>query len=271
MAYEQGDRDMSTDAVVVGESAGVLTIRMNSPETRNALGPEVEHGLVDALAAAAAADVRAVVLTGTGPAFCAGASTGELDSNEGRDQATLAARARVIPDTILVPLYRLAKPVVASVNGWAVGAGLGLALAADFRVLAADARLRFGFRRVGLAPDLATGWMLPRLVGMRAARDLLTFDRVIDAEAALVMGIADEVVAAEQLASRVAELAAELADGPTLAFAAMKQMLQRAFDLDLGSFLEREVMAQSLLVRTDDHQEGVDALVGKREPKFLGR
>jgi 2-(1,2-epoxy-1,2-dihydrophenyl)acetyl-CoA isomerase len=262
---------MGTEAVIVDESAGVLTIRLNSPETRNALAPDVEHGLVEALGVANAAHVRAVVLTGTGPAFCAGASTNELGSNESRDQATLMARARAIPDTILMPLYRLPKPVVASVNGWAVGAGLGLALAADFRVFAADARLRFGFRRVALAPDLATCWMLPRLVGHRLARDLLTFDRVVDADEALALGLADEVISPDQLKARTDELASELAEGPTLAFAAMKQMLQRAFDLDLGSFLEREVMAQALLVRSDDHQEGVDALVSRREPKFLGQ
>jgi 2-(1,2-epoxy-1,2-dihydrophenyl)acetyl-CoA isomerase len=262
---------MDADAVIVDESAGVLTIRMNSPATRNALGPAVEHGLVDALARATSADVRAVVLTGTPPAFCAGASTEELGGNDARDQATLAARARVIPDAILVPLYRLAKPVIAAVNGWAVGAGVGLALAADFRVFAADARLRFGFRRVALAPDLATCWMLPRLVGLRAARDLLTFDRVIEADEALAVGIADEVVAPEDFDARVGERAAELAAEPTLAFAAMKQMLQRAFELDLTSFLEREVMVQTMLVRSDDHREGVEALVGRREPKFLGR
>ena len=212
-----------------------------------------------------------MVLTGSGPAFCAGASTKELGANDKKDLASLRARARVIPDTVLQPLVHLEKPVVAAVNGWAVGAGIGVALACDFRLCGESANFYFGFRRLALVPDLGVAWFLPRLVGYRAARDVLFFDRQLDAPAALDLGLVDEVVADGTLVSRAQALAGELSDGPTLALGLMKGMLQSSCEADLGSFLERETLVQTLLVGSRDHGEGVDALALRRPPEFRGR
>lgn len=261
---------MSTDAVLIDISGSVMTLTLNAPELRNALTPEIEAGLVRGIQAAASGDVRAVILIGAGAAFCAGASTKELGGNDEKDLASLRARARVIPDTILLPLVRLEKPVIAAVNGWAVGAGIGIALACDFRIGSDSTRFLFGFRRLALVPDLGVAWFLPRLIGFRAARDLLFSDRELDAPTALEVGMVDELVSDDDLMPRAAALAREFAAGPTLALGLMKRMLHSSSETDLASFLEQETLVQTLLVRAGDHQEGVDALAARRTPEFRG-
>lgn len=261
---------MTSDAVRINISGSVMTLTLDVPEIRNALTAEIEAGLVRGIEAAASSDVRAVVLTGNGAAFCAGASTKELGANDEKDLASLRARARVIPDTILQPLVRLEKPVIAAVNGWAVGAGIGIALACDFRLGSDSTRFLFGFRRLALVPDLGIAWFLPRLIGYRAARDLLFADRQLDAAAALEVGLLDELVPQEDLLPRADALARELASGPTLALGLMKRMLHTSSETNLGSFLEEETLVQTMLVRASDHQEGVDALAARRPPDFRG-
>lgn len=262
-----GDRN---DAVLIEQRDSVLTIVLNRPDVRNALTADLEAGLIDALRHAGESDVRAVVLTARGPVFCAGANTKELAGNEDRHASALRVRARELPETVLLPLMRLEKPVVAALNGPAVGAGIGLALAADFRVCAESAAFVFAFRRVALAPDLGTCWTLPRIVGHRVARDLLMFGPTVSSHEALDMGLADRVVADADLAEASHDLACELAQGPTLALGLTKLLLRRAHDLDLEQFLEHEVLVQSVLVRSEDHQEGVTALKARRAPEFRG-
>ena len=259
------------EAVLVDHDGAVLTIVFNRPDVRNALTADLEAGLVDALRRAGEPDIRAVVVTGRGPVFCAGANTKELAGNEQRDAAVLRVRAREIPETVLLPLARLEKPVIAALNGPAVGAGIGLALAADFRFCAESASFVFAFRRVALVPDLGTCWTLPRIVGHRAARDLLMLGSTVPAAEALALGLADRVVADDDLARAAAAFAHELASGPTLALGLTKQLLRRSQDVDLEQFLEQEVLVQSILVRSDDHQEGVTALSQRRPPVFRGR
>ena len=261
---------MKNDAVRIEIDSAVLTLTLDAPDVRNALTHEIEAGLVHGIEAAASGEVRVVVITGSGAAFCAGASTKELGENDAKDLASLRARARVIPDTILQPLTRLEKPVIAAVNGWAVGAGIGIALACDFRIGSESARFLFGFRRLALVPDLGIAWFLPRLIGHRAARDLLFSDRPVDAAAALELGLLDEVVADDELPERADALAQELAAGPTLALGLMKRMLHTSSETDLTSFLEQETLVQTMLVRASDHQEGVDALAARRPPEFRG-
>jgi 2-(1,2-epoxy-1,2-dihydrophenyl)acetyl-CoA isomerase len=259
-----------SDAVLREVRDTVLTLTLNLPESRNALVPELERGLAEGINEAGSSNVRALILSGRGSAFCAGASMRELDGNEGRDLATLRMRAQVIPETILRPLYLLEKPVIAAINGWTVGAGIGIALAADYRICSEDARFLFGFRRLALVPDLGVCWMLPRLVGYRAARDMLLRDREVGAREAVELGLADEVVASSNLAERSFEIASELATGPTLALGFTKQMLLRSHDLDLDSFLQYETLRQTILVGGEDHQEGVQALTDRRSPQFEG-
>lgn len=263
--------DGSADAVLTAQDGGVFTITLNAPEARNAFTPAVERGLKRAIHDANGPQVRSVVLTGSGPAFCAGANMKELDTNEGKDAASLRVRAREIPESILLPLTRLEKPVVVALNGPAVGAGIGLALAADYRVFAERASLVFAFLRLGLVPDLGIAWTLPRLVGYRAARDLLLRGRTVTAAEALALGLADEVVADDDLTSAATALAAELAAGPTMAMGATKYLLHRGVEVGLERFLEEEVLLQTTLVRSEDHAEGVSAQRERRAAQFHGR
>jgi 2-(1,2-epoxy-1,2-dihydrophenyl)acetyl-CoA isomerase len=261
----------SDDQVLAGFERGVFTITLNSPRVRNALTPGIEAGLRIGLKRAEQSDVRAVVLTGRGPAFCAGANMKELDSNDDRDEASLRLRAREIPESILLPLARLEKPVIVALNGPAVGAGIGLALVADYRVWSSSASMVFAFLRLGLVPDLGIAWSLPRLIGHRLSRDLLLDGRTVAAEEALSLGLADNVVDPDELQATAETFARELAQRPTMAWGATKRLLARGGDSSLERFLDEEVLVQSGLVRTEDHAEGVRAHLERRSPEFRGR
>ena len=150
-------------------------------------------------------------------------------------------------------------------------AGVGIALAADFRIASTNCRFLIAFERVGLVPDLATAWSLPRLVGYRAARDLLFKRDAVLATEALAMGLVDEVLEPEALPARIAEFAADLADRPTLAMGLAKRLLQESSSLDLAAFLKRETESQGILLQSEDHREGRLAFREKRPPKFVGR
>jgi 2-(1,2-epoxy-1,2-dihydrophenyl)acetyl-CoA isomerase len=263
--------DSPEAAVLLDEDGGVLTITLHAPQVRNALTPAIEAGLERGIHQANQPRVRAVVVTGNGPAFCAGANTKELDSNDERDAATLRMRAREIPEGLLLPLVRLEKPVIAAINGPVAGAGIGIALAADYRICATSASFVFAFKRLGLAPDLGIGWTLPRLIGYRAARDVLLGGTTMTADEARTLGLADDVVPDADLASTAADLARELAEGPTMALGATKTLLRYGSELSLEQFLSQEVLFQSGLVRSEDHLEGVSALSERRTPQFRGR
>lgn len=261
---------MADPAVLLEENDGVLTATLDRAEHRNSLTAEIEAGLEEAIRRAATPAIRALLLQANGPVFCAGANARELDGNDARSEAELRVRAREIPERLLVPLVRLEKPVVAAIEGPVVGAGIGLVLAADFRVLSSRASFMFAFHRVGLAPDLGTCWSLPRLVGMAAARDILLRGRTVDAEEAQALHLVDDVCAPDDVRARAADLAAELAAGPTLALGFTKRLLERGQSLDLETFLEHEVLAQSALVRSQDHHEGITAFRERRPPEFGG-
>ena len=262
---------MGDPAVVIEDHGGVLVATLDRAEHRNSLTPEIEAGLEEAIRRAATPAIRALLLQANGPVFCAGANARELDGNDARSEAELRVRAREIPERLLVPLVRLEKPVVAAIEGPVVGAGIGLVLAADFRVVASSASFMFAFHRVGLAPDLGTCWSLPRLVGLASARDILLRGRIVDAAEARTLQLADDVCEPSEVRLRARALAEELASGPTLALGFTKRLLERGQSLDLETFLEHEVLAQSALVRSDDHHEGIAAFRERRPPDFGGR
>ena len=246
---------------------GVLTATLAEPDTRNALTPTVEAGLVGAYERAAAdSDVRCLLLTGTGPAFCAGGNIGEMESNAPGDD--LRERARWIPEHLFLPLLELPKPTVAAVNGWAVGAGLALTLACDLRIAAVGARFRLGFQAVGLAPDTGAGWLLPRIVGLPEALRMAMLDPVVAAPDALAMGLVHLV--ADDLPTEARALAADLAARPTLALGAAKRALHGAADLTAREHVELEIETQLRLLASSDHREGVAAFREGRPPSFEG-
>jgi len=247
-------------------------VTINRPAARNALTAEAKAGLLAALQAASVApDVRAVVLTGAGGAFCAG-----QDLREHAD--LLEAGAAVALDTvrthynpIIEAIAQMPKPVVAALPGVAAGAGAGLAFACDFRIAAERATLLLAFARVGLGADSGTSWTLQRLVGPARAAELLMLAEPVDAPTALGLGLLTSVVPDSDLAAAAAGLAGRLAAGPTLAYAAIKEGLRFAAAHGLSDALEKEAELQTRLGDTADHQAATRAFVARQEPTYLGR
>jgi 2-(1,2-epoxy-1,2-dihydrophenyl)acetyl-CoA isomerase len=258
-------------AISVERDNGVVTVRLNRPEKLNALNMALIGDLTAALRALEADEgARAVVLTGSGAAFSAG---GDFEAIRALSQAPPVESRRVLLQglEVLKALWRLERPTIALVNGPAVGGGLSLALACDFVLAADDATLSFPFVRLGIVPDLGALYVVPRLVGVRRATELLMSGRTFSAREAAEIGLITRALPRASLEAEGAALARELAQGATRALAATKTLLRHGLDLDLERFLELEAQTQSLLWHTADHREGVAAFRERRPPRFLGR
>jgi enoyl-CoA hydratase/carnithine racemase len=243
---------------------GIATLALDRADKRNALNAELRRDLIAAVGAALVDDtVHALVVTGAGGHFCAG---GDIESMDGLTPKT--ARARMKDGQRLVRLlYECEKPVVAAVEGFAVGAGAGLALLADSIVAAEGATMGFPFFRVGLVPDFALLHTLPRRVGGAKSRELLLFARMVAAKDAVSIGLADHLTPKGEAVAHANELARELAAMPPHAFALAKRQLALA-PLSFEAALEAEAMAQSLSFLSDESAEGRAAFREKRAPKF---
>jgi 2-(1,2-epoxy-1,2-dihydrophenyl)acetyl-CoA isomerase len=253
------------DAVVLEQrDDAVLLLTLNRPDRLNALSRPLRDALRGALERGLADDgVRALVLTGAGRAFCAGGDLDEItaiDDLEGEVRDGFGPLARLLVES--------PKPVVAAVNGAAAGAGLGLALACDLRVMSADAVFAVAFAGIGLVPDTGVSWTLPRLVGPARAYDLMATGRRVVAEQAERLGLADRVVEREAVVQAALALAAELAAGSRSALAAGKRLLREAEGRSLADALEAEAVAQGQAARKPDFAEGVAAFRERRPPRF---
>jgi enoyl-CoA hydratase/carnithine racemase len=243
-----------TDELLVARAAdGVATVTFNRPETMNALTFEGYGALRDTFRGFAGEDaVRAVVLTGAGASFCSGGDRHKIVAALADMSAEqLLAFTRLAGDTVLA-MRELEKPIVAAVGGAAVGAGAVLALAADFRVASERARFGFVFAKLGLSgADMGATWLLPRMVGLARATELLMLGHVIDGEVANRFGLINYYVPHAELATTARVLAAKLAAGPTDAHAVTKRMLNREAHLDLGAAIEAEALAQAECLRSE--------------------
>jgi enoyl-CoA hydratase/carnithine racemase len=251
-------------------ATGVGTITLNRPERLNALTFQVYEELRDAFRALdAEPGVRAVVLAGAGRGFCSG---GDVEDIIGRlferDAKGLLAFTRLTCDLILA-IRRCRRPVVAALNGTVAGAGAVIAAACDFRVAAEAAKIAFLFVRVGLSgADMGAAWLLPRLVGLSHATELLMTGDFISAPRALEIGLYHRVVPHTELLPVAQALAERLAHGPTHALAVTKDALNREAAMDLETALAFEAEAQAELMRHPNFRESYDAFVAKREPRF---
>lgn len=250
----------------------VGTVTLNRPDAMNALTTEMKTALRDTVRQAADDPaVRAVVLTGSGRAFCAGQDLREHVTNLEAGVTGLSETVREHYNPTVRALATMPKPVIAAVNGSAAGAGASLAFACDFRVLSEKASFMMAFARVGLSSDTGAAWTLQRLVGRAKATELLMLAEPVRAADAAELGLATSVVPADDLADRARELAARLAHGPTVALAAIKQALRHAATHDLDESLELEAELQERCGNTDDHRNATYAFVRKETPVFEGR
>ncbi|ATL30268.1 enoyl-CoA hydratase/isomerase family protein [Streptomyces formicae] len=265
-----------SDSVLYEVSDGLATITINRPDAMNAMNTEAKVALRDAARAAADDDaVRAVLLTATGRAFCVGQDLKEhigflmTDREAGTGQTMTTVKEHYNP--IVRAIAGMPKPVVAGVNGVAAGAGFGFALAADYRVVADNAKFNTSFAGVALTADSGVSWTLPRVIGPGRAADLLLFPRNISAQEAYDLGIANKVVPAAELAEEAARVARTLAEGPTLAYGALKESLAYAAGHTLDEALDKEDELQSKAGQSEDHTIAVRAFIAKEKPEYLGR
>jgi 2-(1,2-epoxy-1,2-dihydrophenyl)acetyl-CoA isomerase len=256
------------ETVLTEDRDGVRTITLNRPDVLNAFDSRLAEELLDALTKAAdAAEVRCVVLTGAGRAFCSGADLRGHKPGE----TPLGQLVRSRYNRIVLRLRTMEKPVIAAVNGVAAGAGCNLALAADLRLASDRAAFIEVFTRVGLVPDSGGMWLLPRFVGVGRALEMMFFADPIDAAGAERLGLVNRVVPHDELMPRTLEWAARLAQGPTRAYGLIKRGVDRALALDLRGGLDYEAFLQEIAGRSDDHREGVAAFLEKRPPSYVGR
>jgi len=251
--------------VLLDTQGGVRVITLNRPDVLNAFNAEMGEALADALRDAERdAGVRCVLLAAAGRGFCAGQDLREALAG------SLADVLRARYNRIVLRMRTMEKPVVAAVNGVAAGAGCNLALAADLRVASDRASFIEAFSRIGLVPDSGGTWLLPRLVGVGRALEMMLLAEPVDAATAERIGLVNRVVPHDTLMPRALEWAARLAEGPTRAYGLIKRGLEHNLSADLRGGLEYEAYLQEIAGRTADYREGVAAFVAKRPPAYRG-
>ncbi len=252
---------------------GVATITLNRPNKLNALTFEVYADLRDVLAELPhRGDARVIVLTGEGRGFCSGGDVEEIIGELQKMEAAQLLEFTRMTGAVVKALRECPLPVIAAVNGIAAGAGSVIALASDFRLLAESASFAFLFTKVGLAgADMGSAYLLPRLVGLSRATELLILGDKLDAKRAETIGLATKVVPDAELAEEASKLASRLATGPALAYSTTKVLLTRELDMDLASSIELEAITQALLMKSDDHAEFYAAWSAGRRPQWTGR
>lgn len=252
----------------------VLRLVLDHPPRRNALDHAAMRKLTQAVSAAAEDDVRVIVLTGNGDHFCAGAdiSQGDRGAPDTRSRTGAVHRGMAdAPHRLLRALWDVEVPVVAGVRGAAAGFGCMLALSADHVIAGTSARLSTPYARRGFSADSGSTWLLPRLVGLTRAKQMLLLGREVAAAEAVAWGLVTETVADEQLDEAVVETAAGYATGATVALGLTRQLLHGGLDVGLAEALRAEEMAVELSVRSPDFREGIGAFRDRREPHFSGR
>lgn len=249
-------------------SGPVAILRLDDPAALNALSPAVKAAMAEHVPAVLADQgVRAIVITGTGKAFCAGGDIRAMQEPEGRKAPAVRQRMRAVHDWGRA-LLDADKPVVAAVNGPAVGGGLALALLADIVVASTNAYFLSGYSRLGALPDLGILQTLPWAIGMLRAKEMILLNRRYLADEAERIGLVNRVTSPERLMDEAMGVAMELANGPGPMLTMSKVMMKRAYEASVEDFFEREAIAQGVAFGSDAFAEGVTAFLGKRKPNF---
>jgi enoyl-CoA hydratase/carnithine racemase len=275
--------DTGTDTLLCSISNGVATITLNRPEKRNAMSDELTPALRETLLILDThPDVRCVLLTGAGNAFCAGGDISGMGSGRSNDSTRSQPSSRPSveeaaadllhrQETLTLRLHRLSKPTIAALPGAAAGAGMSIALACDIRIAARSAFITSAFANIGLSGDYGGSWFLTRIVGSAKAKELYFTAQRVYGEEGLSLGLFNRVVDDDQLQNQAQELAQQIASGPPIAIRYMKENLNRAIDCDLMTSLQIEADRMVLCTRTADHKEAVKAFMEKRSPDFQGQ
>ena len=265
--------DPDVPPIAYDVTAGIATVTLDRPDAMNSLTLAAKVALRDALHTAAAdGTVRCVVLTGSGRAFCVGQDLREhLAGQSGDDPFGGSTTVVDHYNPIATAIATMPKPVIAAVNGIAAGAGSSMAFAADFRVLKRSAGFNTAFAGIAFSCDTGASWTLPRLIGHARATDLLMRPRTVGADEALALGLATSVVDDDAFEAAVSDLATELAQGPTLAYGAMKRALAFSATHDLPASLEHEGQKMAMTGASSDHRAAVAAFLAKEKPVFTGR
>jgi len=263
---------MPYDNIDITEESGITTITLNRPEKMNALAGHMRRDLAEALETAGSErGVRVVVITGVGKAFCAGGDVAAMAELIQRHDAEEFSRLLGSARRVVTAIRQMTKPVIASVNGPAAGAGCNLALACDLRIASTTATFSQSFAKVGLHPDWGGTYFLPRLVTPNKACEMFFLGEAIGAEEAHRLGIVNAVVAPAELEPETRKLAERLRDAPAVALGAAKQAVYMSQAAELEEMLRYETEAQMRCFESQDGAEGVLAFVEKRPPKFTGR
>ena len=263
---------MSDDLIKVAEDNGIVTVTLNRPDKLNALVGHMRRDLAEALEEAGSdPHVRVVVITGEGKAFCAGGDVqfmAELiERNDAEEFARLLGAAR----RVILAIRQMTKPVIASIEGAAAGAGFNLALACDLRIASSAATFSQSFVKLGFHPDWGGSYFLPRIVPSNIACELFFLGETIDANTALRLGLINRVAAPEELATETRKLAERLREAPAVSIAAAKHAVYLGQHDSLEQMLQYEVDAQLRCFASEDGREGVRAFIKKRPPRFMGR
>ena len=249
---------------------GIFTITLNRPEVYNAFNEQLTADLQEAFKEAGKNDeIRVVVLTGGGKAFCSGQDLKDAPSGGGKRSLRDSLERRYNP--LIRAMRKLPKPIIAAVNGVAAGAGASLALACDYRVMAENAKLIEVFVRIGLVPDSGSSWFLVRNCGVAKAFELAATGEDITAEKALAYNLTNKVVPAEELMTAAMAVAATFASGPTKAYGYIKRLTDKVATMSLDEALDYEVFMQEAAGRTEDYTAAVQAFREKKKPEYKGR
>lgn len=257
--------------ILVSEAEGIVTITLNRPDKLNAFVGHMRRDLAEALEHAGSdRSVRVVIVTGAGRAFCAGGDVAFMAELMNRRDAEEFSRILGAGRRVITAIRQMTKPVIASINGPASGAGCNLAFACDLRIASNNATFSQSFAKVGLHPDWGGTYFLPRLVTPNKACEMFFLGESIDAAEAFRLGIVNQVVAPEELDNATMQFAERLRAAPPIALAAAKHAVYMSEAADLEEMLRYEIEAQLRCFESEDGHEGVRAFLEKREPRFTG-
>jgi len=258
-----------SDALTIERADGIATVQFDNPEARNALDIDAATELVDAATELGSdPDVRCIVLTHTGDFYGTGADLTQLDGDASDETAIRRLAGRL--HEAIVQFHQAPKPVIGGIDGVAAGAGFGLALVPDLLLLSEDARLEFAYPRIGLTGDGGSTFFLPRLVGLRAAKEIVLLDEPISPDRAVDLGLATEAVPASAFEDRLDELATQLAEGPTVALGEASRLVSESFDRSIEAQLAAETDTIGAATQTEDYERGYAAFFGDDDPDFVG-